>query len=215
MLCKRVRRVFIGPPSGARFAYIALDTDRIRIEFGHIFNLDRMKQTFALLIALLVAGSTAVAQKIAYVDTKLIMERIPEYKTAQDEIERISQRWQQELEQKYQAIERMYEEYQAQEVLLPEDVRQQKQDEIFQAEREAKEFREKKFGYNGELFTLQESRVKPIQDRVFRSVEAVAKARRFDFVFDKAGEVTWLYTNALFDLSNDVLTDLGLGSGND
>ncbi|MDX2282598.1 MAG: OmpH family outer membrane protein [Bacteroidia bacterium] len=174
-----------------------------------------MKQTFALLIALLVAGSTAVAQKIAYVDTKLIMERIPEYKTAQDEIERISQRWQQELEQKYQAIERMYEEYQAQEVLLPEDVRQQKQDEIFQAEREAKEFREKKFGYNGELFTLQESRVKPIQDRVFRSVEAVAKARRFDFVFDKAGEVTWLYTNALFDLSNDVLTDLGLGSGND
>jgi outer membrane protein len=137
------------------------------------------------------------------------MDQIPEYQAAQDEIERISQKWQQDLEQKYQAIEQMYTDYQAQEVLLPEDVRKQKQEAIFQAEREAKEYREQKFGYSGELFTLQESKVKPIQDKVFRAVEKVSQQRRYDLVFDKAGEVTWVYTNATYDLSADVLSELG------
>ena len=77
-----------------------------------------------------------------------------------------------------------------------------------------REYREKKFGYNGELFTLQESKVKPIQDKVFRAVENVSKQRRFDLVFDKAGEVTWLYTNAIYDLSNDVLEELGFKQDN-
>jgi outer membrane protein len=163
---------------------------------------------FSLLIATLALG--AQAQKIGYVDSNVIMDKLPEYKAAQDEIERISQRWQQELEGKYKAIEQMYSDYQAQEVLLPEDVKRQRQEDIFQAEREAKEFREKKFGYNGELFTLQDSKVKPIQDRVMRAVETVAKRKRVDLVFDKAGEVTWMYTNSLYDLSNDVMAELGL-----
>ena len=168
-----------------------------------------MKKLLAFTLVLLTTLSVSLAQKIAYIDSEYIMDQIPEYKAAQDEIERVSQKWQQELEQKYQAIEQMYSDYQAQEVLLPEDVRQQKQEEIFQAEREAKEYREKKFGYNGELFSLQESKVKPIQDKVFRAVEKVSQQRRYDLVFDKAGEVTWVYTNATYDLSPDVLTEMG------
>ena len=168
-----------------------------------------MKKLLALTLVFVFAASASFAQKFGYVDTEYIMEKIPEYKAAQDEIERVSDKWQKELEGKYQEIERLYSDYQAQEVLLPEDVKREKQDEIFEAEREAKEYREKKFGYNGELFALQESKVKPIQDKVFRGVETVAKRKRIDMVYDKAGEVTWLYTNATYDLSDEVLKELG------
>jgi outer membrane protein len=170
-----------------------------------------MKTTFTFISLVALFVTMSFAQKMAYVDTKYIMDKIPEYKTAQDEIERVSEKWQQELEEKYQGIEQMYADYQAQEVLLPEDVRQEKQEEIFQSERDAKEFREQKFGYEGELFKLQESKVRPIQDKVFRSTETIAKQKRFDLVFDKAGEVTWMYTNATYDLSDDVLEELGYG----
>lgn len=168
-----------------------------------------MKTVFSLISLFALMTASVVAQKMAYVDTQYIMDKIPEYKSAQDEIERVSQQWQQELEQRYQNIEQMYADYQAQEVLLPEDVRQEKQEEIFQSEREAKEFREQKFGFEGELFKLQESKVRPIQDKVFRATETISKRKRFDLVFDKAGEVTWLYTNASYDLSNEVLEELG------
>ncbi len=152
----------------------------------------------------------AMAQKLAYVDSNYIMDQMPEYKSAQDEIERVSEKWQSELEKRYQEIEQMYSDYTAEEVILPEEVRQERQEGIFQAEREAKEYREQKFGYDGELFKLQESKVRPVQDRVFKAVETVAVRKRFDMVFDKSGEVTWLYTNATYDLTNDVLTELGI-----
>lgn len=169
-----------------------------------------MKRNLIVFATLMCVGTALMAQRVGYVDTNQILEKIPEYAAAQEEVERISQQWQQELEQKYQTIEQMYTDYQAQEVLLPEDVKRAKQEEIFEAEREAKEFREKKFGYEGELFQLQEARVKPIQDKVFKAVEKTAKRKRVDFVFDKAGEVTWLYTNATYDLTDEVLRDLGL-----
>lgn len=169
-----------------------------------------MKQVFSFILLSILMTSLSFAQRTGYIDSEFIMSKIPEYNEAQEEIDKISQKWQQELEGKYQAIERMYTEYQRGEVLMPEDLRQEKQEEIFEAEREAKEYREKKFGYNGELFSLQESRVKPIQDRLFKAVETVAKRKRYDFVYDKAGEVTWLYTNATYDISNLVIAELGV-----
>ena len=143
-------------------------------------------------------------------NTESILSKIPEYQNAQQEIERISQQWEAELEKKYAAIEKMYTDFVAQEVLLPEDVRQERQEAIFAAEREAKEYREKKFGYEGELFQQQETRMNPIQDKVFKAIEQVAKRKRYDFVFDKAGEVTWLYTNAIYDLTPTVLEELDI-----
>ena len=165
------------------------------------------------LLAVMVFAVAAFGQKIAYVNSAEIMDLIPEYGQVQDEIERVSEKWQQELEDKYKTIEKMYNDYTAEEVLLPEEIRRERQEEIFEAERQAKEYREQKFGYDGELFTLQESKVKPIQDKVFKAVETVAQRKRFDLVFDKAGEVTWLYTNATYDLTDDVLEELGIKPG--
>lgn len=174
-----------------------------------------VKQLHLIIALSLLSVSTAFAQRVGYVDTQYVLERMDEYTAAQDEIERISEKWQKELEDKYRAIEQMYSEYQAGEVLMPEDMKQEKQEAIFQAEREAKEYREQKFGYEGELFALQESKVQPIQDKVFRAVETVAKQKRYDFIFDKAGEVTWLYTNALYDISELVMEELGMTVEND
>lgn len=169
-----------------------------------------MKKIIIVLLLTISTLPSIFAQRTGYVDTQSIMEKIPEYTAAQDEIDRISEKWQRELESMYENIEEKYKEYQASQVLMPEDARQKEQEQIFQLEREAKEYREKKFGYNGELFSLQEEKVKPIQDEVFKSVESVARQKKYDFVFDKAGEVTWLYTNSIYDLTNDVLTELGI-----
>ncbi len=173
-----------------------------------------MKRTVFFILISLWAITLVSAQRMAYVNTDEILNQIPEYQEAQSEIEEISQQWQQDLERMYQEIERMYEEYQRQEVLLPDDIRQERQDAIFTAEREAKEFKEKKFGYDGELFTLQRAKLEPVQEKVFKAVETVAKRKKYSFIFDKAGEVTWLYTDANYDMSDDVLLELGIGDDN-
>lgn len=170
-----------------------------------------MKNYILALIFTLSTASVSLAQKIGYVNSKEVMSKMEEYTTAQSDINATSQKWQQELEKMYKAIEAKYKDYQDNEVIMPEDVRKDKQDEIFKMEKEAKEYREKKFGYSGELFQLQESKVKPLQDKVMKAVEAVATKKRVDLVFDKAsGDVTWLYTNATFDLTPDVQKELGL-----
>ena len=168
-----------------------------------------MKKALILFAILGFLGTSVFAQRIGYIDSEYVMENIPEYQAAQDEIEDASERWQEELEKMYQDIERLYSEYQAGEVLMTEETRKERQEEIFESEREAKEFREQKFGQQGEIFKLQDSKVRPIQDKVFQAVEAVSRKKRLDFVFDKAGEVSWLFANPTYDLSKDVLAEMG------
>lgn len=172
-----------------------------------------MKKTlfFSLITTVLVVFSQSVsAQKIGYVNTEQVLSKIPEYTAAQEEVNRISKQWEADLEAKYKAIEQKYSDYQAQEVLLPADVKKTRQDEIFKLEREAKEYREAKFGYNGELFQLQNTKTKPIQDKVFKAVETVAKAKGLDMVYDKAGDTVWLYVNEKFDITPDVMAQMNV-----
>ena len=173
------------------------------------FKFCTMKKVFTLIALFSLMGLTTFAQRIGYIDSDYVMSNIPEYQSAQDEIEDASERWQEELEKMYQDIERLYSEYQAGEVLMTEETRKERQEEIFGSEREAKEFRETKFGQEGEIFKLQESKIRPIQDKVFKAVEAVSRKKRLDFVFDKSGEVNWLFANPTFDMSKEVLAEMG------
>lgn len=150
------------------------------------------------------------AQKFAYVDTQYILEQMEEYTSAQQEIENLSQRWQKELEEMHARIEQMYRDYQAEEVLLSEDVKKQRQEAIFAEERKAKEFKKEKFGYEGELYKVQDEKIKPVQDKIFTVVEEMAKERRLDVIFDKSGNSGMLYTNAVFDKTDEVITRLGI-----
>lgn len=171
-----------------------------------------MKKSFGILLFLLACGFGAQvqAQKLGYVDTKFILEQMEDYQSVQTEINALSQKWQKELEEMYAAIEKMYDDYRAEEVLLTEDVRKQRQEDIFEQERKAKEYKKQKFGYDGELYKVQDDKVKPIQDKVFEAVETVAKERKLDLIFDKSANAGLLYTNAAFDRTDDVMVKLGI-----
>ncbi|MCS7074805.1 MAG: OmpH family outer membrane protein [Bacteroidia bacterium] len=170
-----------------------------------------MKQILSLVLIFGLITLNAFSQKTGYVDTKYILEKIPEYQAAEKELETLSQQWQKEIDDLYRKVEKMYKDYQAEEVLLTKDVKQQRQDAIMKEEQKAKELQKKRFGYNGDLFKQREEKVKPIQDRVFEAIEAVSKENRLNFVFDKSGSVALLYADPSFDYSDKVLQKLNIG----
>lgn len=169
-----------------------------------------MKKLVGLLLLTFALAGFTQAQKVGYVDTQFILDNMEEYNAVQAEIENLSKKWQEELEEMHAGIETMYRDYQAEEVLLSEDVKKQRQESIFEAERKAKEYKKEKFGYDGELYKVQDEKVKPIQDKVYAAIEEVAKERKLDIIFDKAGNSGILYTNAIFDRTDEVMKKLGL-----
>jgi outer membrane protein len=169
-----------------------------------------MKKLCFITLLFFFAGSAVSAQKLGYVDIKSILESMDEYKAVKTKIDQLSAKWQKELEEKYASIEKMYSDFAAEEVLLPEETKKQRKDAIFEAERLAKEFKKEKFGYDGELYKLQDSEIQPIQDRVYEAVEKVAQEKKLDFIFDKSANTGLIYTNGLFDRTDDVLAKLGI-----
>lgn len=169
-----------------------------------------MKRFIGILVLVMAVTPLAFSQKLGYVDTQLILSKMDEYGAAKQEVDNLSQKWQKELEGMYADIEKMYKDYQAEEVLLPEDIKKQRQEDIMAAERKAKEYKEKKFGYNGELYKVQDDKIKPIQDKVFDAVEKVAQEKRLDIIFDKNANSGILYSNAAFDRTDDVIIKLGI-----
>ncbi|MCB9034349.1 MAG: OmpH family outer membrane protein [Chitinophagales bacterium] len=161
------------------------------------------------LLFLVVAGS--FAQRFAYVDTKYILEKMPEYTQAQAALDKQAALWQQEIDNKNEALKKMYNKYQAEEFLLSDDLKKERENEIMQAEEEVKELQKQRFGFNGDLFTKRQELIQPVQDKVFDAVQKISEQRAYDFIFDKAsGGATMLYTNPKYDISEEVIKKLGL-----
>ncbi len=150
------------------------------------------------------------AQKFAYVDTEYILSLLPDYKSAQKKLNEIAEKWQKEVDEKYEGIDKMYKEYQAEKILLTADQQKQREDEIITKEKDAKKFQQDKFGYEGELFKKRQELVKPIQDKVFVVIQKIAKDDALDFIFDKSSDMTMLFSNAKYDKSDEVLIELGV-----
>ena len=175
------------------------------------FNFNRLIKIWLMTVVALVLGaSQSSAQKFAYVDTDYILSQLPDYKSAQKELDELSEKWQKEVDQKYAAIDRLYKNYQAEEVLLNNEQKKQRQAEIIAKEKEAKQFQQQKFGYEGELFKKREQLIKPIQDRVFEAIQTISKREDLDFIFDKSGDMVMLFSNARYDKSDEVLEELGI-----
>lgn len=169
-----------------------------------------LSKLFAVVIViLLVSTGSAFAQKFGYVDTEYILQNIPEYQDAQNEIDELSKEWQAELEEKYAEVDRMYKTYQADAVLLPEDMKRQREDEIIKKEQEVKELQRKKFGTEGELFKKRQELIKPIQEKIFNAIEEIATKKNYAFVFDKASGPVIMYVNSKYDISDEVLDQIG------
>lgn len=170
-----------------------------------------LKKTGLFLIAILLLGNmTSQAQRFAYVDTDYILEKLPEYRSAQKKLDQLTKQWKQEIQSRVKEIDKLYNKYKAEKVLLPEDEKQQMEEKIMEKEEALKKYKEQKFGDKGELFQKRKELIKPIQDRVFEAVQQLAKEESLDFIFDKAGAVTMLYTNAQYDRSDEVLESMGV-----
>lgn len=167
-----------------------------------------MKKGVIILTVLLLSAITVQAQRFAYVDVDKILAAIPEYKTAQSTLDQTASKWKQEIAQKYRQIDELYRRYQAEQPLLSESAKKQREDEIVNKEKEAREFQKEKFGPEGALFKKRQQLVKPIQDRVYAAIEQYAIDRGFDFIFDKSGGVSILYANPKNDKTDDILKRL-------
>lgn len=154
-------------------------------------------------------SSAALGQKYAYVDTQYILDNIPEFQDAQEELDDMSKKWQKEIEKNYTAVEDMYKKYQAEAVLLPDDIKIKREEEIVNKEKEVKDLQKKYFGPEGDLYKKRQELVQPIQEKVYNAIEAIATTQNYSFVFDKSGGVTLLWANPKFDISDDVLDEVG------
>jgi len=161
------------------------------------------------LMFILLSSGNLFAQKFGYVDTDYILKNIPEYQDAQNEIEELSKTWQAEIEGKYAEVERMYKAYQADAVLLPEDLRQKREDEIIKFEKEVKDLQKQRFGNEGELFKKRQELIKPIQEKIYNAIEDIATTKNYAFIFDKASGPVIMYVSNKFDISDEVLDQIG------
>ncbi len=167
------------------------------------------KTIILVIVVFMLTSFNAFAQKTGYVDTEYILQNIPEYQDAQNEIEELSKQWQEEIEEKYANVDKMYKAYQTDAVLLPEDLRQKREQEIIDFEREIKELQKKRFGSDGDLFKKRQELIKPIQEKIFNAIEEIAHKKNYGFVFDKASGPVIMYVDSKYDISDEVLDQIG------
>jgi outer membrane protein len=155
----------------------------------------------------------AIAQKYAFVDTEYILANIPEYKSAQSQVDNISVQWQKEIEARYAEIDKMYKAFQAESILLTEEMKRKRENEIIAKEKEAKELQKQRFGVDGDLYKKRQELVKPIQDKIYNAIKAMAVKGSYAVIFDKASDLSMLYSNPKFDKSDQILLDMGYKKG--
>ena len=171
-----------------------------------------MKKIFFTLF-LVAAAFTGSAQKFFYVDSDFIMENVPEFQSAQKEIDALSTKWAKEIEDKRKEIEDLKASYQAELVLLTDQMRADRQKEIQKKESELQTFQIEKFGVEGELFKKRKTLVQPIQERVYDAIREVAESGGYGMVFDKSKNPTMLYGSDKLDKSKLVLRKMGVKLG--
>ena len=168
-----------------------------------------MKKLVLILLFFTVSIGFGFAQKYAYVDTQYILGNIPSYKAAQEQLDKVSQQYQKELETLHAELDKIYKDFQAEVVLLSDDMKRKREDVIITKEKEYKKLQRQYFGPEGDLFQKRQALVKPIQDDVFKVIQEVAEQGSYSIIFDKAGSLSMIYTNSKYDLSDLILQKLG------
>ena len=167
-----------------------------------------------VLFVLIGTSSASFAQRFAYVDSEYILEQIPEYISAQKQLDALSVQWQDEVDTRFAGIEKLYQAYQQDQVVLNENMRRQREDEIINKEKDVKDFQRQKFGFEGDLFKERVRLIEPIQERVSKAIQGIAESQNFDLILDKTSEVMMLYANPRLDKSDEVITRLGYKPAN-
>jgi outer membrane protein len=169
-----------------------------------------MKKIFFILCICFVFTGSNVAQRYAVIDSKYILDKLPDYKDAQQKLDQFSKMWQQEIDQKSADLDKMYKDYDAEKVMLSDELRKKREDEIYNNEKEVRDLQRKRFGYQGDLFKKREELIKPIQDKVYNAIQKLAVAKLYDFILDKSEGITVIFADPKLDKSDDVLKELGV-----
>jgi outer membrane protein len=168
-----------------------------------------MKRIF-LLACFLGLGVLGFAQRYAIIDTKYILDKMPEYKQAQKNLDDIAATWQKEVDGMQQELDRMYKDFDAEQVMLSADLRKKREDQLFLKEKTVRDLQRKHFGFEGDLFVKRQELVKPIQDKVYNVVQKLAVQRGYDFILDKSEGITVIFADPKLEKSEDVLKELGV-----
>lgn len=169
-----------------------------------------MKKSILIIVVLFVIVISGKAQKFAYINTDYILESVPSYKSSQDQIDKLSVEWQKEIEDVYAKIDKMYKDYQAEKVFLSDEQKNQRENQIIQKEKEAKDLQKKRFNpKDGDLAKKREELTKPLQDEIYTALKAIAEEDAYLIIFDAANNANIIYSNAKYDLSDKVLKRMG------
>lgn len=163
-----------------------------------------------IFLGVLLSATIGHAQKFGYVDMQYILGRMPEYKSAQEEIEKLAKGWEDEIQKMYVEAESMEAALKAEEILLTKEMYDERKNAIEKKWQAIKDHQTKIFGFEGLYFLKKKELIKPVQDKVFQAVEVVAKNNRLQVVFDKSGELVMIYTDPIHDYTDFVLEELGL-----
>ena len=163
-----------------------------------------------LMLSFCLVNTLQAQSRYAVINTKYILDKIPEYKEADKKLKALGDQWQNEIDEKQINLDKMYKNYEAEQFMLSEDLKKKREDELFMKEKEVRDLQKKRFGYEGDLFKERQKLVKPIQDKVYNAVQKMATARSYDFILDKSEGITIIFADPKLDKSDDVLKELGI-----
>jgi outer membrane protein len=173
-------------------------------------KLNTMKKIMLALGFAVVSCLAANAQKYAIIDTRYILDKMPEYKTAQTQLDETAAQWQKDIDAKQTELDNMYRNFESEQVMLSEELKKKREDQLFVKEKELRDLQRKRFGFEGDLFKKRQELIKPIQDKVYNAVQKMAVQRGYDFVLDKSEGITIIFADPKLDKSEDVLRELGV-----
>lgn len=169
-----------------------------------------MKKTIGWLTGFMFISLATIAQRYAVIDTRYILDKIPEYKNAQQKLDQVSDLWQQDIDQKQAALDKLKKDFEAEMIILPENLQKKREDEIFNKEKELRELQKKRFGFEGDLFKKRQELIKPVQDRIYNAIQKLATDKQYDFILDKSEGITVIFADPKLDKSEEVLKILGV-----
>jgi outer membrane protein len=169
-----------------------------------------MKKFIILATCFLLLTVVSNAQRYAVIDSKYILDKLPEYKEAQKLLDQFSEQWQQEVDQKQALMDKMYKDYDAEQVMLSDVLKKKREDELYNKEKELRDLQKKRFGFEGDLFKKRQELIKPIQDRVYNAVQKLAVEKQYDFILDKSEGITVIFADPKLDKSADIIRNLGV-----
>jgi outer membrane protein len=169
-----------------------------------------MKKILLAFFSLMLVAGTVQAQKYAIIDTRYILDKMPDYKEAQKQLDEVAANWQKDIDARQAELDGMYKSYEAEQVMLSDELKKKREDQLFNKEKDMRDLQRKRFGFEGDLFKKRQELIKPIQDKVYNAVQKMAVSRGYDFVLDKSEGITIIFADPKLDKSEDILKDLGV-----